>query len=61
VQKKVNPENATTQTPKYLIARASQNFIKQYQSEYLLTLHTILQNWYGCDSIEKKSLRVFDG
>jgi hypothetical protein len=32
--KKVNPENATNQ-PAYLIAAASQNFIKQYQGEYL--------------------------
>lgn len=32
--KKVNPENATTQTPRYLIAGAHQSFIKQYQGEY---------------------------
>jgi hypothetical protein len=53
--KKVNPENATTQTPKYLISRASQNFIKQYQSEYLIYPNIIdnFTDWYGCDSIEK--------
>jgi hypothetical protein len=53
--KKVNPENATTQTPKYLIARASQNFIKQYQSEYLIfpNITDNFTDWYGCDSIEK--------
>ena len=53
--KKVNPENATNQTPKYLIAGASQKFIKQYQSEYLI-FPNVTDNfidWYGCDSIEK--------
>jgi len=53
--KKVNPENATNQTPKYLIAGASQKFIKQYQSEYLI--HPIIEgcfiDWFGCDGIEK--------
>jgi hypothetical protein len=35
--KKVNPENATNQTPAYLIA-ASQNFIKQYQGNIYKSL-----------------------
>ena len=53
--KKVNPENATNQTPKYLIAGASQNFIKQYQSEYLINpiIDGCFIDYYGCDSIEK--------
>lgn len=53
--KKVNPENATNQTPKYLIAGAHQNFIKQYQSEYLINpiIDGCFIDWYGCDSIEK--------
>ena len=53
--KKVNPENATNQTPAYLISGASQNFIKQYQGEYL-TQPIITDNfidWYGCNGIEK--------
>jgi len=52
--KKVNPENATTQTPKYLIAGAHQNFIKQYQGEYLQE-PVIVDNfvdWY-CNNAEK--------
>jgi hypothetical protein len=36
--KKVNPENATNQTPAYLIAAASQNFIKQYQGNIYKSL-----------------------
>jgi hypothetical protein len=53
--KKVNPENATTQTPRYLIAAAHQNFIKQYQSEYLIEPIIIdnFTDWYGRDCIEK--------
>jgi len=53
--KKVNPENATTQTPRYLIAGACQNFIKQYQGEYLTTpfITDNFIDWYGCNSIEK--------
>lgn len=53
--KKVNPENATTQTPRYLIASAYQNFIKQYQSEYLIEPIVIdnFTDWYGRDCIEK--------
>jgi hypothetical protein len=53
--KKVNTENATNQTPKYLIAGAHQNFIKQYQCEYLTTpyIECNFIDWYGCDSIEK--------
>jgi len=53
--KKVNPENATNQTPKYLIAGAFQNFIKQYQSEYLLNpfIRGCFIDWYGCEGIEK--------
>ena len=53
--KKVNPENATNQTPAYLISGASQNFIKQYQGEYL-TIPIVTDNfidWYGCNGIEK--------
>ena len=53
--KKVNAENATNQTPKYLIAGAHQNFIKQYQGEYLTTpfIENNFIDWYGCNSIEK--------
>ena len=53
--KKVNAENVTTQTPKYLIAGAHQNFIKQYQGDYLTTpyIEGNFIDWYGCDSIEK--------
>jgi len=53
--KKVNPENATTQTPKYLIAGAHQNFIKQYQGEYLIEpyIEGNFIDWHGCNGIEK--------
>ncbi len=53
--KKVNAENATTQTPKYLIAGAHQNFIKQYQGEYLITpyIEDNFIDWYGCNNVEK--------
>ena len=53
--KKVNPENATTQTPRYLIAAAHQNFIKQYQGEYLIEPIVInnFTDWFGRDCIEK--------
>jgi len=53
--KKVNAENATTQTPKYLIAGAHQNFIKQYQGEYLTTpfIEGNFIDWYGCNNVEK--------
>jgi hypothetical protein len=53
--KKVNPENATNQTPKYLIAGASQKFIKQYQGEYLTEpcFDRGFTDWYGCNGIEK--------
>ena len=53
--KKVNAENATTQTPKYLIAGAHQNFIKQYQGEYLTTpyIDGNFIDWYGCNNAEK--------
>jgi hypothetical protein len=37
-EQKVNPENATNQTPAYLIASASQNFIKQYQGNIYKSL-----------------------
>ncbi len=53
--KKVNPENATAQTPRYLIAGAHQNFINQYQGEYLVNpiITDNFIDWYGRDSIEK--------
>jgi len=53
--KKVNPENGMTQTPRYLIASAHQNFIKQYQGEYLIEPIIIdnFTDWYGRDCIEK--------
>lgn len=53
--KKVNPENATNQTPKYLIAGAHQNFIKQYQGEYLTSpnVNGNFIDWYGCNNLEK--------
>jgi len=53
--KKVNPENATNQKPAYLISTAHQNFIKQYQSEYLIEplIYENFLDWYGCNEIEK--------
>jgi hypothetical protein len=58
--KKVNPENATNQTPAYLIA-ASQNFIKQYQGNiYKSLLYGNFIDYYGCNDIEKP-LWLFDG
>jgi len=53
--KKVNPENAINQTPKYLIAGANQNFIKQYQGEYLIEpyIYDNFIDWYGCNNAEK--------
>lgn len=53
--KKVNPENATNQTPAYLIAGAHQNFIKQYQGEYLIEPYVTesLIDWYCENNIEK--------
>ena len=52
---KVNAENATNQTPAYLIAGAHQNFIKQYQGEYLIDpiRYDNFVDWYGCNGIEK--------
>jgi len=52
--KKVNPENATTQTPKYLIAGAHQKFIKQYQGEFLQEpyISDNFVDWY-CNNAEK--------
>ena len=54
--KKVNSENATTQTPKYLISGSHQNFIKQYQGEYLQSpsISDYFIDWYGNNS--EKSL-----
>jgi hypothetical protein len=53
--KKVNPENATNQKPSYLISTAHQNFIKQYQSEYLIEplIYENFLDWFGCNEIEK--------
>lgn len=53
--KKVNPENAINQTPKYLISGANQNFIKQYQGEYLIEpyIYDNFIDWYGCNNAEK--------
>lgn len=54
--KQVQGENATQQTPKYLIATANQRFIKQYQGDYLYTPIVIdnFTDWFGCgDEIEK--------
>jgi len=53
--KKVNSENASAQTPKYLIAGAHQNFIKQYQGEYLNEpyIDGNFIDWYGCNNVEK--------
>jgi hypothetical protein len=53
--KQVNPENATNQTPAYLVASAHQNFIKQYQGEYLIypVITGNFTDWYGCDAIDK--------
>ena len=52
---KVNAENATNQTPKYLISTANQRFIKQYQGDYL-DCPIIIENftdWYGQEEIER--------
>ena len=51
---KVNPENATVQTPAYLIATANQEFIRKYQGEYLIepNVSGIFIDWY-CDEVEK--------
>lgn len=54
--KQVQGENATQQTPKYLISTANQRFIKQYQGDYLHTPIVIdnFVDWFGCsDEIEK--------
>jgi len=53
--KKVNAENAINQTPKYLIAGANQNFIKQYQGEYLIEpyIYNNFIDWCGCNNAEK--------
>ena len=52
---KVNAENATNQTPVYKIAGAHQNFIKQYQGEYLTSpiCYDNFIDWFGCEGIEK--------
>jgi hypothetical protein len=52
--KKINSENATIQTPAYLIAGAHQNFIKQYQGEYLCNpiINGNFIDWYG-NNVEK--------
>jgi hypothetical protein len=58
--KKVNPENATNQTPAYLITAASQNFIKQYQGNIyksLLSMSNFI-DYYGCNDIEKSSMVI---
>ena len=53
---RVDAENATNQTPAYLIATANNRFIKQYQGEYLHApiINGVFEDWFGCsDSIEK--------
>jgi len=51
----VNAENATNQTPAYLIATANQTFTKQYQGEFLDSpiINGCFIDWYGCTEIEK--------
>ncbi len=56
--KQVQGENATQQTPKYLISTANQRFIKQYQGEYLHTPIIVgnFVDWFGCGEEIEKSL-----
>lgn len=46
---KVNPENANHVSPKFLIANARQQFIKQYQGGYLCNpiVNDNFVDWYG--------------
>lgn len=46
---KVNPENANHVSPKFLIANANQQFIKQYQSGYLCNpiVNDNFVDWHG--------------
>ena len=52
---KVNAENATDQTPAYLIANANNEFINKYQGDYLDEpyVYNGFIDWFGCNSIEK--------
>lgn len=55
---KVNAENATNQTPAYLITTANNRFIKQYQGDYLIDPIVIgnFTDWMGCNQGIEKSL-----
>ena len=55
---KVNAENATNQTPAYLITTANNRFIKQYQGGYLIDPIVIgnFTDWMGCNQGIEKSL-----
>jgi hypothetical protein len=55
---KVNAENATNQTPAYLIANSNLNFINLYQSEYLINpiVYDDFLDWQGCGNEIEKSL-----
>lgn len=55
---KVNAENATNQTPAYLITTANNRFIKQYQGDYLINPIVIgnFTDWMGCNQGIEKSL-----
>lgn len=55
---KVNAENATNQTPAYLITTANNRFIKQYQGDYLIDPIVIgnFTDWMGCNQGTEKSL-----
>lgn len=46
---KVNPENANNVSPKFLLANANQQFIKQYQGGYLCNpiVNDNFLDWYG--------------
>lgn len=46
---KVNPENANNVSPKFLLANANQQFIKQYQGGYLCNpiVNDNFVDWYG--------------
>jgi len=46
-----NPEKATLKSPKYKIANANANFLKQYQGGYLFKpiIEGNFIDWYGCN------------
>jgi hypothetical protein len=55
---KVDPENATQETPAYLIATANQRFIKAYQGEMsdYPEIYGNFVDYYGCNDDVKKNM-----